>query len=285
MQILVLAVQNAVPYELLGVGTSGVTLFRSVGGSLGTAILGAVFTASLAGNLKSAGLPGGGSGEALSAAALAKLPEPAHTNALGAFTDAIGTVLIVGCAGAAVAFLFTLLIREQPLRQTVTGDTADSLGAVTVDDSLRQVARGLARTVGRDRTRAFVMRIADVADAPVSPLACWTLSRLNEEPEISTDELADVAKVEDDRIDAAVAELQEHALIEPGTTLSGHKIAEEGRVLLVRLYSVRRELLADLVREWEPDEHPELAEYIGELADELGVDPPPHDLPALASAK
>ena len=44
MQVLVLAVQNAVPYEQLGVATSGATLFRSIGGSLGTAILGAIFT-------------------------------------------------------------------------------------------------------------------------------------------------------------------------------------------------------------------------------------------------
>ena len=44
MQVLVLAVQNAVDYAELGVATSGATLFRSMGGSLGTAVLGAIFT-------------------------------------------------------------------------------------------------------------------------------------------------------------------------------------------------------------------------------------------------
>src|SRR3954463_16801327 len=48
MQVLVLAVQNSVAYEQLGVATSGATLFRSIGGSLGTAILGAVFSNKLA---------------------------------------------------------------------------------------------------------------------------------------------------------------------------------------------------------------------------------------------
>ena len=43
MQVLVLAVQNAVDYRDLGVATSGATLFRSIGGSLGTAVLGAIF--------------------------------------------------------------------------------------------------------------------------------------------------------------------------------------------------------------------------------------------------
>ena len=41
MQVLVLAVQNAVDYADLGVATSGATLFRSIGGALGTAALGA----------------------------------------------------------------------------------------------------------------------------------------------------------------------------------------------------------------------------------------------------
>ncbi len=39
MQILVMAVQNAVPYERLGVATSGTTLFRSIGGSVGAALV------------------------------------------------------------------------------------------------------------------------------------------------------------------------------------------------------------------------------------------------------
>jgi MFS family permease len=51
MQVLVLIVQNAVPYSELGVATSGATFFRSIGGSFGTAIFGAVFSNVLVGNL------------------------------------------------------------------------------------------------------------------------------------------------------------------------------------------------------------------------------------------
>ena len=53
MQVLVLAVQNAVDYADLGVATSGATLFRSIGGSLGTATLGAIFSNRLREELKS----------------------------------------------------------------------------------------------------------------------------------------------------------------------------------------------------------------------------------------
>ena len=58
MQVLVLAVQNSVPYAQLGIATSSATLFRSIGGSLGTAILGAIFANRLAHELASQ-LPAG----------------------------------------------------------------------------------------------------------------------------------------------------------------------------------------------------------------------------------
>jgi len=51
MQILVMAVQNAVPYEQLGVATSGTTLFRSIGGSVGAALFGGIFSAILEGRI------------------------------------------------------------------------------------------------------------------------------------------------------------------------------------------------------------------------------------------
>ena len=58
MQVLVLAAQNAVPYEQLGVATSGSTLFRQVGGSIGVSIFGAIFANQLAANLLDALPPG-----------------------------------------------------------------------------------------------------------------------------------------------------------------------------------------------------------------------------------
>ena len=44
MQVLVLAVQNAVDYAVLGAATSGVTLARGIGGSFGAAVFGTIFS-------------------------------------------------------------------------------------------------------------------------------------------------------------------------------------------------------------------------------------------------
>ena len=53
MQVLVVAVQNAVGYEDLGVATSGNTLFRNIGSSVGTAVVGTIFATELASRLRS----------------------------------------------------------------------------------------------------------------------------------------------------------------------------------------------------------------------------------------
>ncbi len=77
LQVLVITVQNAVSYQDLGAGTSGVTFFRSMGGSFGTAVFGAIFANLLVGNLKhylqGVKLPAGLSGASVSPAALVKL--------------------------------------------------------------------------------------------------------------------------------------------------------------------------------------------------------------------
>ena len=59
MQVLVLVVQNSVDYSQLGVATSGASLFRSMGGSIGTPIFGAILTSNLTSNLHAA-FPGAG---------------------------------------------------------------------------------------------------------------------------------------------------------------------------------------------------------------------------------
>ena len=78
MQVLVIIVQNGVPHSELGVATSGATFFRSIGGSFGTAIFGAIFANLLVGNLAShlhgIALPAGFSSANVTPAMLDLLP-------------------------------------------------------------------------------------------------------------------------------------------------------------------------------------------------------------------
>lgn len=125
MQVLVIAVQNAVAHRDLGIATAGATFFRSIGGSFGTAVFGAIFANVLGGRLADAlhgvPVPPGLEGS-VSPADLAHLPPPVLTAIVHAYSSTIQTVFRVAVPIAAVAFLLTWLLPEIQLRHTV-GDT------------------------------------------------------------------------------------------------------------------------------------------------------------------
>jgi hypothetical protein len=117
-------VQNDAPYEDLGVATAGATLFRSIGGSLGTAALGAVFTARLTDELAGRA-PAGTDGSVVSGnvepAAIAGLPAAVRDAYVASFSGALSTVFLVAAVVSVAAFALTWRIREVPLRTTVRG--------------------------------------------------------------------------------------------------------------------------------------------------------------------
>jgi hypothetical protein len=125
MQTLVLVVQNAVPYSELGVATSGATFFRSIGGSFGTAIFGAIFSNVLVGNLVAhlghTKLPSGLSSASVTPAILDKLPAAAHHGIAAAYAQSIQTVFIIAAPIGLIAFLVSWLIPQLELRQGVGG--------------------------------------------------------------------------------------------------------------------------------------------------------------------
>jgi predicted MFS family arabinose efflux permease len=102
MQTLVLAVQNAVDYAQLGVATSGASLFRSMGGSIGTPIVGAILTNRLTDNLASA-LPHLPAGESTHATpdAIAQLPPAIHDTYVAAYVESLQPVFLAGALVAA----------------------------------------------------------------------------------------------------------------------------------------------------------------------------------------
>ena len=135
MQVLILAVQNAVDWTQLGVATSASTFFRSVGGAFGTAVFGAIFNARLAHELERL-LPAGARGVSLQGEglrggpeALRALPPTVRPLVIEAFANSIQTVFWCGVPLAAAAFAFTWLMKEIPLRDVVQGPSAEAHAA------------------------------------------------------------------------------------------------------------------------------------------------------------
>ncbi|MEV6814350.1 MDR family MFS transporter [Micromonospora sp. NPDC051296] len=146
MQSLILAVQNAVSVRDLGAGTSSATFFRSLGGSFGVAILGAVLTSRLDHEL-GARLPGAiaqlapeqqaavaGKGTGISVnepATILALPAPVRAAVQMAFVESLHLVFLTTGLIAIVAVLVTIALPNEKLRgagpQGATGGT-DGLG-------------------------------------------------------------------------------------------------------------------------------------------------------------
>jgi EmrB/QacA subfamily drug resistance transporter len=116
MQTYVLAVQNAAPSGTMGVATAATQFFRSVGGTVGVAAMGALLTAGLHGGAAPGSLLAGEAGgdTAAERAALA---------------DAMHTVFLACVPLVGLAFLATLLVEGRELRRTVQPDVFDELGA------------------------------------------------------------------------------------------------------------------------------------------------------------
>jgi hypothetical protein len=101
--MLIVAVQNGVDRRELGVATSTTSFFRGLGGAIGAAAFGAVFTAH-------AGLHASAAGTGLHA-----LDASGRTAVIGG----VESVFLVAAPLAALALLVVVLLPEAPLRRTV----------------------------------------------------------------------------------------------------------------------------------------------------------------------
>ena len=135
MQVLVLAVQNAAEYRDLGVATSAVNFFRSMGGSIGVAAFGAILSARTASELTRRLPPGAASGRgALSGKDLVSspgrirlLPPPIQHAVVGSLAEAIHTVFLYATPLLVIGFFVALMLKEIPLRDTShAGDLASA---------------------------------------------------------------------------------------------------------------------------------------------------------------
>ncbi|MBO0738203.1 MAG: MFS transporter [Alphaproteobacteria bacterium] len=133
MQVLVLAAQNAVDYRNLGVVTSGTTLFRSMGGSIGVSLFGAIFTSNLVTHLHAAFPDAARLPSATAPAVILALPGKSRSLYQAAFTAALHPVFQRAAVVAAFGFMLTWFLKEVPLR----GPTPRSgLGANVARDAV-----------------------------------------------------------------------------------------------------------------------------------------------------
>jgi MFS family permease len=140
MQVLVVAVQNSVPYSQLGTATATATFFRTIGGAFGVAVLGAVFNTQLLAKMRAHASPAelkliSGGNITANPAEISHLPLAQRIQVIDAFSHSLQTVFIVAVPFAIVAFALSWLMKEIPLRTTAHLTTEGAPNARVLDAS------------------------------------------------------------------------------------------------------------------------------------------------------
>jgi EmrB/QacA subfamily drug resistance transporter len=142
MQVLVVAVQNSVPFTQLGTATSTATFFRTIGAVFGVAALGTVFNNRLLAQLRTHASAAQlkllhGSSVAANPAQINRLPAAQRLVFVGAFSHALQTVFLVAVPFTVLAFLLSWFMKEIPLRTTarVSAPRAETTTAEPATDT------------------------------------------------------------------------------------------------------------------------------------------------------
>jgi EmrB/QacA subfamily drug resistance transporter len=274
LQVLVIAVQNSAGFQDLGAATSGVTFFRSIGGSFGVSVFGAIFSNRLASELTAAlrgvTLPKGFSIVTAQAnpAVLERLPAVIRDGVLHAYSLALHPVFLWAIPVAGIAFVLSWFLREVPLRATSSVGIGEGLGATPPGrSSVDEVERSLVRLASADIRRRGYERLAALAGLDLPAGSCWILTRLAKQGVRGPVRSEDLARQADVTVDYgrpfADRLVAEAMVVRQDDTLV---LTDAGRAAAERLFTARREGLRELLADWSPEEYTELGELLTKLS-------------------
>lgn len=181
MQVLVLIVQNTSNFEDLGVATSGVTFFRTIGSSFGAAIFGSLFVNFLNRRMGPALAASGAPPSAVaSPGALHRQPHNVAAPIVAAYSESLTQVFLWAAPVALVGFMLALLLREVPLRDmhASTVDLGDAFGMPTSETPDQMLESAIARMLRGQpgmRLRSIAMR----PDCRLDVAGLWGVLRIN----------------------------------------------------------------------------------------------------------
>ncbi|MFE7566761.1 DHA2 family efflux MFS transporter permease subunit [Streptomyces sp. NPDC057539] len=276
MQILVLAVQNSVSYQDLGVATSGATFFRSIGASFGVAVFGTIFSNLLHGKISAVlagkALPPGVAPADISADphAITLLPPALRPPILNAFSTSITDVFLYAAPVVLLAFVVSWFLKEDKLRGSVTApEITETLASNPVERSSRdECARALSLLGTREGRRRVYETINAKAGYDLLPAASWLLLRIRRLGSVEPALLADVTPVPLRTITDASRQLEVRGLAHREGL--GLRLSDRGAEMAEALAKAREDSLAELLGDWwGPDRPRDLARLVRELTGEL----------------
>ncbi|MGW0705600.1 MDR family MFS transporter [Streptomyces sp. NPDC002643] len=189
MQVLTIAVQNTVEYTDLGTATSGVTFFRTLGSSFGTAVFGTIYANTLAPKLSAAVAEAARTGAASPAdiakaaqspEGLHRLPEQAAEPIVEAYADTLQTVFLWTVPVAAVGFVVALFLKQVQLRDSARAssqDMGEGFARPPAGDSQRLLEAAVGKIiVGTEPDTA--RRIVSGSDTRLDIAGAWAVMQV-----------------------------------------------------------------------------------------------------------
>lgn len=183
MQVLTIIVQNTVAYRDLGVATSGVTFFRTLGGAFGAAVFGSLYSNFLSGRLPDAIAATGGAvtpANVSPPSVLHKLPAEVIQPVVHAYSDSIGQVFLWAAPVALVGFVLALMIPQIALTGSIKPEAADlgeGFGMPEARSNEDRLASRIARLVYAHDRNAVIEMLED-ADLGIDEGRVWALSQV-----------------------------------------------------------------------------------------------------------
>lgn len=187
MQVLILTVQNTSNFSDLGVATSGVTFFRTIGSSFGAAIFGSLFA-----NFLAAGLPGALARSGAPSVAgdspkvLHELPPEVAAPIVEAYSDALGSVFLWAAPVALLGFVVSWFLKEVPLRE-VDATAAVDLGEGFGMPGTESADLVLETAISRLMRHSPEIRLRTVAGGPGCELdvaRLWALLQIHRQSQV-----------------------------------------------------------------------------------------------------
>lgn len=215
----------------------------------------------------------------MSVQALLQLPSSTRAAYAAAFTASLDTVFLVAAIICGIGFVVTWFLPERPLRATVAASARDAgneageaFARPSDEDAVAaHLFATLSSLADRDVQRAHIEQIVARSGETLSALAAWLLVLVERHPEASPFELARSRGIPPDRAQAALEELRRRGLVTvPRADSTTHsELTAVGCKMLDRLVAARREHLADLAAEWNPEGDVDAAAYLREAVKDL----------------
>ncbi|BBX92463.1 MFS transporter [Mycolicibacterium boenickei] len=179
MQVLVLIVQNTSDFSDLGVATSGVTFFRTIGSSFGAAIFGSLFAGFLSDRLPGA-LAASGAPPAAGASpkALHELPPEVAAPIVTAYSDALDLVFLCAAPVALIGLIVALFLKEVPLVEAEAAvDLGEGFGMPSAESS-DQVLETVVSRLMRSSPEVRLRSVAGTAGCELDVAGLWALLKI-----------------------------------------------------------------------------------------------------------